>query len=255
MKNLVLVGIVFLACTFTGCINIIEEIFLNKNGSGVYSITMDASGIMEGGGLRGMMQSLGEQGDNAQLPDLDGPIEMDTIMYFKDAPQEFVKEMSHPELLDKISIHQIISEEKEVMKTVFTLDFEKVSQIDHFLKDFSKLSLQNQEMAALGGMMEGVVGGKTLNNQPMYSQIKRMISRSKLAPKEQDDKNDETMQMMKMMLSGASHKLIYHLPGKVKKTNISNARIEGKDLFLETSLLDAIDGKSDLSGWIKFKRK
>ena len=255
MNKLSLFGIVFFACTFTGCINIIEEIFLNKDGSGQYNITMDASAIMEGGGLRGMMQSLGDQGDNAQMPDLEGPIEMDTTMYFKDAPADFVKDFNHPELLDKISIHQIISEEKEVMKTVFTLDFEKVNQIDQFLKDFSKLSMENQEMAALSGMMDGIVGGKTLNNVPMYTHAKKMITRAKLATPEQQEANDETMQMMKMMLADASHKLIYHLPGKVKKSNIANARIEGKDLFVESSFLETMDGKTDLSGWIKFKGK
>jgi len=255
MKKFSLCGIVFLACTFTGCINIIEELFLNKDGSGIYSITMDASAIMEGGGLRGMMQGLGDQGGENPMADLEGPIEMDTTMYFKDAPADFASEMSHPELLDRISIHQIISEEKEVMKTVFTLDFEKVSQINYFLEDFSKFSMQNQEMAALGGMMEGVVGGKTLNDEPLYTHMKKMLSRAKLETKSKDSENDETFQMMKMMLADASHKLIYHLPGKIKKTNIKNARIEGKDLFIESSLLDAMDGKSDLSGWIKFKRK
>ncbi len=253
MNKLSLFTIVFLACTFTGCINIIEEIFLKKDGSGQYSITMDASAVMEGGGLRGMMQSLGDQGENDQMPDLEGPIEMDTTMYFKDAPADFVKDFSHPELLDKISIHQVISEEKEIMKTVFTLDFEKVSQIDQFLKDFSKLSMENQEMAALGGMMNGIVGGKTLNNEPMYNHAKKMITRAKLATPEQNGVNDETMQMMKMMLADASYKLIYHLPGKVKRTSIPNARVEGKDVFLESSLLETMEGKADLSGWIKFK--
>ncbi len=87
----------------------------------------------------------------------------------------------------------------------------------------------------------------------MYIHVKKMITRAKLAPSEKESTNDETMQMMKMMLADASHKIIYHLPGKVKKTNISNARIEGKDLFVESSLLETMDGKSDLSGWIKFK--
>ncbi len=255
MKKYSFVAALLIALTFTGCINIVEEIFLNKDGSGQYTITMDASGLMEGGGLRSMMQMMGEEEGGNPLEGLDGPLEMDSVIYMKDAPADIRKQMIHPELLDRITMRQIVSEEKEIMKTVFILDFKEVKEIDYFLSDFGNLSGQGQEMAAIGGMMNGMIGGKTINGLPLYTRAKKMLTRSKTEKISAGEEEDQNMQMMKMMLADASYKLIYHLPGKVKSTNLQNARVEGKDIIQEVSLLDYMDGKKDLSGFIKHKSR
>lgn len=253
MKKILVLFIVATALSLTGCINIIEEIFLNKNGSGQYSITMDASAVMEGGGLRSMLQSMGD--DAEALSELDGQMEVDTVIFFKNAPDSITQNLSHPELLDKISLRQIVSEEKEIMKTIFTFDFEQVGQIDLFRKDFAKLGGNSADMGGMGGLMDGMLIGKTADNVPLFVKTKKMLTRNKTTMVGDLSGEDSNMEMMKMMLSGATYQLIYHLPGKVKKTNLQNSRVEGKDIFVEVDLLDSMEGKADLSGWIKYKGK
>ncbi|MEL6867274.1 MAG: hypothetical protein AAFP19_22805, partial [Bacteroidota bacterium] len=43
---------------FTGCIDIIEEITMKKDGSGQYQLKIDMSGLMADGGMRSMIEEM-----------------------------------------------------------------------------------------------------------------------------------------------------------------------------------------------------
>ena len=259
MRKLSYFFVILIGFTFTGCIDFIEEIFLNKDGSGQYIITIDASSIMAGGGLRGMMQMAGEDAANS-LPD--EPIEKDSVIYFKNADATLKSKMKHPEILDRISIHQQMSEQKELMKTTFTFDFNNMAEIDYFLQDLGNLATSGEDLGGMDGMMQSFVGGKTVNNLPLFVQSKKMVTRNKTEVSKEfaemlgaGGEAQEGMEMVKMMMADATYKVIYHLPGTVKSTTMKDARIDGKDVIVEFDLLDSMEGKADLSGVIKHKKK
>ncbi len=70
-----------------------------------------------------------------------------------------------------------------------------------------------------------------------------------------DEMDEESMQYLKMFLSNAKIKTTYHLPGKVKKSTIPNAVIDGKIVKVENSFLDILEQKVKVDGYIKYKRR
>ena len=60
MKRLTLLVMLSFGLLFTGCIDIVEEVFINKDGSGKYLVTMDMSSLM-GPEMKGMMQEMMQQ--------------------------------------------------------------------------------------------------------------------------------------------------------------------------------------------------
>ncbi len=251
MKNLRF--LILLACLFsmTSCIDIIEELSLQKGGQGKYVITMDMSSLMEEG-MRDMLKGMaGEEG--ASLNDI--PSEMDTTMYFSNAPDSVRSQFEHPEILDKVSFRTQISEANELMRMTFSIDFDELKQIDYFLADIDKMQGDS------GGLPGGGLGGggglfpTALSTKSLFSLAKRKLTRS-TAPQGDDEKLEgEELAMMKMFFADASYTNIYHLPGKVKKTTMPNAQIDGKKLTIVTPLMDIMEGKAVLDGEICFKKR
>jgi len=257
MKKLVGGIVVIMAILCTGCFDVVEELFIDKNGKGQYMITMDASGLMENGGLRSMMQSMGgeEMGDDNPFAS-DEKIEVDTLMRMSNAPDSIKQKFKHPELLSKMSIRQEISETDEKMITSFVFDFDNVAQINQFVEDMGNLSGAGGDGGGLGALGMGPAGmiSAPANGSPLFVYGKKMLTRAKVATSEDSAIPEEEMAMVKMMLADATYTTIYNLPGRVKKTTIPNAVIDGKRLKIEYPMLDVMEGKIDQAGIIKFKK-
>lgn len=251
MKKLFYLPLFICLLTFSSCINIIEELFLEKDGTGVYTLTMDMSGIMENGGIRSLMQMGGEELQSEDNPfNGEEPVEVDTVMYMKDAPDSIRIAFGNDALLDKISIHQVVSESKELMTTKFTLNFDKIAEIAQFLNNLDKLQSSDNPMSGGGGALFPSGNGKL----KLFSLNKRTLTRFP-SPSSAEEMSEEEMGMMKMMLADATYTTIYHLPGKVQKTTMANAVVNEKTVTLEYPAMDAIEGKINLEGLIKFKKK
>jgi len=242
----------FLVIFQSGCINIIEELFLSKDGTGQYMITMDASQIMEGGGLRSMIQMMGSEAENIPF-DMDQKLEMDSTINMASLPESEKANFNFPELLNRVNIQTQISESKELMITKFILDFKETQEIDQFRSDLSNLS--NQSGGGMPGLGLGGMFGETVNNLPLYITSKKTLSRSKTKEASSEPLDDQNLQMMEMMMNGANYTLKIHCPGDMKKSTFTNATHNGKDLILEGDLLEVIKGKSDFSGSLKFKKR
>ncbi len=251
MKKSIYALLVACLLVFTGCIEIVEEMFLNKNGSGKYSIQVDMSALMAEGGLKDMMKGLSEDSTQAE-PQM--AMDRDTIIYMKDAPDSIRQRLVHPELMDRASMHMLMSEKDEKMIMSFNLDFKKVNEINHFLEDLDKMQAGSDQ---LGGAMSGSSGllPSTKGVQKLFGAGKRLFTRY---PTPKDDAaalKEEDMAMARMMLSGANYKTIYHFPGKVKKVSNKDAVVNGKTVSLEIPMTALMDGKADLSMEIKYKKR
>lgn len=238
--------------TFSSCIDVVEELFLNKNGSGKYNITIDMSAFMADG-MMDMVKGMAQQEEGQEIPDL--PSEMDTIIHMKNAPDSIKARFDDPKFLEKVKIHTVMSESQEKMFFKFMLDFEEVSDINYFLANFDKLQDSNTGGQGMplsspggGGLLPGAIEGFDL-----FDYTKKTLVRNAPPAKASDIPEDE-MGMMKMFFSDATYRTIYHLPGKVKKWDITDATLDGKTLTAEYDLINIMEGKAKMEGKIQFKK-
>jgi hypothetical protein len=249
MKKLSYLAVLVLMFTMTSCIDIIEEMTLNKNGTGKYVVIMDMSSLMAEG-MKDMLQGMAqEEGSENAFSDM--PSELDTMIYFSNAPDSVKAKFAHPEILKKTVLRTEISESKELMRMTFSIDFDKVKEIDYFLADLDK-------MQGNGGAMPNMGSGlfpTASTDQSLFKLGKRKLTR--INPPKADDMamEDEELQMLKMFFAEAKYTTIYHLPGKIKKTTIPDAVVEGKNLSLVTPLMDMLEGKINMGGDIIYKKK
>jgi hypothetical protein len=61
------------------------------------------------------------------------------------------------------------------------------------------------------------------------------------------------MEIMEGFLLDAVYKLMFDLPGKIKKSTFSDSKIDGSKLIAEITLLDIMEQKKDMSGKVRFK--
>jgi len=110
--------VIVMAFSFTSCINIIEKIKLNKNGSGTYAMTIDM------GRVAGMLQMMGQEGEG-----------MNELMGSADSTFQVNK--SKLENLEGISNVRFESSET---KLTFTLlyDFDNVTALNKALWEYNK---------------------------------------------------------------------------------------------------------------------
>ncbi len=260
MKKLIYLLVGFCMLSMTSCIDIVEEMFLKKNGSGKYVITMDMSALMEAGTKEMLEDMMKEEGADENEPAMD--MEQDTTIYFSEAPDSIRNKFSHPEILDKVYVSIKMSEKEEKMIMQFAIDFDKLKEVDYFLKDLDKLQASNDIPGGLGGATgddgKGGGGGGLLPTSSgangLFKLVKRKFTRLP-GDKMEESMNSEELQMAKMFFADASYTTIYHFPGKIKKTTMENAQIDGKKLTIVTPLIDILEGKAKLEGDICFKRR
>lgn len=242
MKRLAILFLALSPLLFTSCFEILEEVYLKKDGKGTYLYTIDMSSIMD----ESMKEILASASEEGEANSLDG-IEIDSMVYFKDSNPAEIAELSRPEVFKRAFMKIQMSDEQDKMVMQFGLDFENVEEIDYFLKNLDKVS---------GDGMQGGEMGKglllTSKAAEMFSLKGKKLSRLS-SPSIGDEVNNEDMSMLSLLMESATFTTVYHLPGNVKKTTIPGAVIEGKTLTVESSLLDLMNGDSELSGWIKYK--
>ena len=242
MKRLTLLVMLSFGLLFTGCIDIVEEVFINKDGSGKYLVTMDMSSLM-GPEMKGMMQEMMQQ-EGEDDPSMEN-IELDSMIYFKDINPEMLEELERPDVFKSAFMHMQMSDSKEMMVIEFGLDFKDISDIDYFNKNLDKLGEGNP----MGG---GIDGGLLPKVDKLFSLNGKTLTRHP-TPEGSEMFSDEEMEFASMMFATATYKTVYHFPGKVKKTSIPGAKIQGNELVVEESMINIIKGEAKLDGTVKFK--
>ena len=230
------------ACSFllTGCIETLEEIYLNKDGSGKYNVTFDMSEFFSNPMMKSMIEEAAkEEGGEGDL----NLGETDTLIRFRDSGlMEGVMKNAEMRMTMSDSLGKFLIS--------MNFPFENVSQIDEF---FQRLSEEGAGAEAMGGM--GAMGSMLMPGGKFAFQ-KKKLTRLK---SEQGGAGEllagEDGEFMKMFFSGGTHTTVYHLPGKVKKTTIEGAEVDGNTVTVERPLMDLMEGKVGLEGEIRFKNK
>ncbi len=289
LKNILLIALaMFSLTTFTGCIDIVEEMFLNKDGSGKYTMRMDMSGMMSMIKMMSEMDDImpedeedAEEGeeDMEEEDSFDAMLEqgVDSIMYLKNASPEILEKFEdNPEFVDKVNMRLNVNPDENAFFMDFNLDFDNMDDIDYFFKNFDNIMAMMDEMSGeedeeeggeldsmlgMGGMgadspFGNIMGGDGLTRY--FDLTKRTLVRREASEVEPDlDMGEDEIQMMQMMFGEAKYKTIYHMPGKVKKMTNKDATLSAdkKTVILEGDLMDYIKGEYKVANIIKFGKK
>jgi hypothetical protein len=235
------------ALTFTGCIEIFENFYLNKDGSGRYEVSMDMSALMSQE-FKDMMASFSEEAEEEDKE----PVEVDTAINFASIDPDKVRKLSRPEVFENATLHIEMSDSKERMVMTTTVNFKTIEDIDYF----NKHSADIMENMGDGGGLGISSGGMLPQATKLFSLKGRKLTRANADPgggNLMDGGGD--MEMVRMMMSDAIYTTTYHLPGQVKKTSIPGARVEGSQVIVENDFLELLEGNVRQDGTIQFKRK
>jgi hypothetical protein len=243
MKRLLLLLAIPVFLSFTGCIEILEEVFLEKGGSGSYQITVDMSALMD----ESLQDMLGQFAGEGEDMSLEG-IEMDSLIRYADIAGDQIASLERPEVFESAQMRMEISDARDVMKFTISMDFQELEDIDYFSAHLSEIA--GEEFA--GGMgSAGILPSGNL----MSLKGKKLTRHPVVTPSDTPAFSEEEMAMARMMFEGATYTTIYHFPGKVKKTSIPDAVIDGNMVSITHGLMDMMTEDIDVAGTIKFKWK
>ena len=241
------VWLVAFSCLFlTSCLNIIEEIKINKDGSGSYQLTFDLNGLYHVASFDAIMQDLNwseAYGMQSNFRNLD------TIIPFSALIAENRGAFERPEFWDKVFMHTRLSVDQNILAFDIKMDFERLEDIDYFYKDFTKIQAISDSPEAVG--MNTLEPLKLMEGRLFELEKNTLIRNPMKLGSEQIDQDQ--MQFLKQFIPNATYKTIYHLPGKVKKNTIKNSMVSDHLLTAEYPLLDIYEGETQLNGEIRFK--
>lgn len=246
MKKTTLLLTLSLSLLLSGCFNIFEDIQVNNDGSGTYSLKMDMSALISDEFMKGMLQQ--SIAENEATKGMADNLEMDTTIYMKDLPASAKNKTGNPAFWDRVQIQLKMSEKSSEFFTTIQLKFQSTDDIAFLYAHIDEVMAEGSGQATGGfNPNEFLPGGAALKFD------KKTLTRLAVAPANPSEEADENMEMMKMMLGEASFTTTYHLPGIVYKVTIPEATFDQKKVTVKNSLLEMMEGKGRVEGQIRFK--
>jgi len=223
MKNLHLIAILLTALSTSGCLHIIEEITLKKDGSGTYRFMVDASEIQK------MTKSLTDKSKASEKTDsipFDREIKFDTTAAPKKEHELTVERLAaYPGLSSVVAIN-----DSAHFITGFAFDFNNIESLETAMESIGAASSlgawsESSNMSWSKKLLKRDRGGKSFRD---------IISSALSERGEAEGREMSGMEgIMKMMLGSLSFKQVYHFPDqKIKKCNHKGAQISQDRHFL-----------------------
>jgi hypothetical protein len=221
----------------SSCLDTEEKIVINKDNSGVYSLTMDMGRMIK------MMKEMGKdkEGEKKKME------KKDSTIYFKSFVDTSTKlTPEEKEMLKEGSLHVAVNEFANEMKFVIDLPFKKIQDLaylrENYMKALDKINikdqLNNKEKKEGEENMEHPPSDMATGSNsilPAQNSYTFMAAPGKLSNKFTDKKsfeeqvnNDSTLQMMKgltAMMGEMTYKTTIILPKPVKHYKGNNASV------------------------------
>lgn len=248
-----LIPLLLLALMFTsGCFNTNEEITVQKDGSGVYGMTLDFSGLFD------MMQAMQQENDSSSAMGK-MPGNMDTLIRFASFTDTSTQLTAAEKALMKDATMRMIMQEKEKKFLLqMRFPFKKLEDVQRIMQ----LSQRNGNM--MGKMLGG--GAETGEEQPQAPDLnsyydvtfKQGLLEKKINAEKlkvfQDNPQYEQLKMSSALFAEAMITTEVRLPAKVKKAEGSNLKTsaDGKTITISASLSDALENPNALTFRIQY---
>jgi hypothetical protein len=240
-----------LGLSLTSCFDILEEIDLNKDGSGVYKITMDMSEMLSSPFMKMALEEELAKGDNPEAS-----MKMDSTINYLESPKADQLTPAERQVIAKLDARIRLDMEAGEGGLYMTLPFANVREINTMQKGLNKLQDEEGGQDA-NNPFGGMFGGGMQPSDSRFRLDKRTLVREvTVGEMPFDDMEAESLEMAQMMFDGATMTTIYRLPGRVKSTSIEAAIVSDKTVTVSYDLLDIIKGEMpETGGTIKFKKR
>lgn len=211
-----------------GCLDLEEELFLNRDGSGTYVNTIDL----------------------ARLGEMISMMAPDTI-------REQIYQ--HPErFLDSFLHAQGIAAALSSLSSAYT-ELEGIDQVSISLQngsiriryDFDDIDALNQALSLT------VIPGIDLPASSFEFQKGALIRQTYKRDVQTEDHQQDQIEMSQMMMGDATYRLRYHFPGRIKSRRIKGGFTSegGRTIEYEYTVLDLIQDASILENTLQFRRR
>lgn len=237
--------VIVTSCTFT------ENIYINDNGTGKFSVDIDGSSLMAMAG-----DQLGQQlGADAKK-------NIDTTFTFKqlfEARKDSIAKLS-PETqkelkkLENFVVNTKMSAEKKEFLMTLATDFKNVNELQDILQTMGTLQ-----------KLEGGTGANPLgsnfgdnNSQLSYTYDGKKFSRKAVVKKAKTEEKtaESNADMSKMIFASSTYILKYNFPKKIKKVSNSNALFsdDRKSITIQYSFTDYMENPDKLNFEVEFEK-
>ncbi len=238
MKKIISAVSVSLLLVLSGCFDIREEIFLEKNGSGRYTSTIDMSQLKE------MLTAL-----KSMMPDSSGGGGKDEFSELNslDSLQQLWKD------IDQVpGITDVKREKKDDM--VFQVSF-RFADINALNTAMTKRNKNEDPEKIVSGDFYSFSKGNFACNDTSFGGLNDVMKGMNSGAEGGSDSTAMALNMMKGFMGDMKYTSIYHLPGKVSSYSNKEAKLseDGKTLTLEINFSDTEKPQS-LKNNIQYKK-
>lgn len=254
----ILVKSLFLLATLSlsGCFDILEELWLNKDQSGRYELTV----TMGAGPMANMIQLAQKKTNDSLIALGQPPRPMDTMIYLTNLPDSIQRRLPYPEVLKNLEIQ--LKMEKGI-KFHFRYGFSHLDSLYQLWETMAAIETMQQDSAIKKSKILDFP--EMINMQKMLGGTPVMALKGKDFRRDLSPKTDETMQgmgemfsdmeepMMRMMMRNRTYELKFHLPRKVKSVSNAGYETDGKDVRAKFPLTDVMKDRSKLECKILMK--
>lgn len=250
MKLYKLLSFSFLLATFTSC-TFTENMYINDNGAGKFSVDIDGSALMEMAG-----DQLGNQMGADAKKNVDSTFtfkqliaeKQDSISKLSPEAQKEIKKLENFVFNIKMN-----GEQKQFLMNIST-DFKSVNELQDILQSMSALqkleggSAPSTPFAGLGdnkSKLSYTYDGKKFTR-------KAIIDKQKITEKAADS----TADMSKMMFASSNYIIKYHFPKPVKKVSNPNALFsdDRKTITIQYPFTDYMENPDKLNFDVEFEK-
>lgn len=248
MKKLHLLGFLVFAlslgsCTFT------ENIYINDDGSGKFSLDMDGSAIL------------------AMVPEdsLKNEKSVDTTIYFKDVlkeKQDSISKLSAEEQakfkkMENFVMNMKMNAAQKQMLFSLATDFKNVSELGDAFSTMGALKDSKKDKANDNPMTSMLGGLGNNDNKISYSYDGKKFTRKGVANKSKEVKEkDSQEESMQMILESSTYVVKYHFPKAVKKVSNDKAQFseDRKTITIEYPFSEYKDTPEKLNFEVEFQK-
>lgn len=250
MKLYKLLSFSFLLATLTSC-TFTENITINENGTGKFSVDIDGSALMEMAG-----DQIGNQMGADAKKEIDSTFtfkqlfeeKKDSIAKLSPEAQKELKKLENFVVTTKMS-----AEKKQFLMTMKT-DFKNVNELQDILQTAS--ALQKLEGPAGANPLGNGFGDNKSKLSYTYDgkkfTRKALIDQQKLAQVKKDSAGD----MSKMMFASSNYVIKYNFPKKIKKVSNPNALFsdDRKSITIQYTFTDYMENPEKLNFDVEFEK-
>ena len=244
---LLLVILITVSCNFT------ENLDVNPNGTGTFSLEMDGSSFMAMAGD----QVMGKMDETKQVKNIDTTFAFKQLL---EAQKDSIAKLSpekQAELkkLENLVIHMKMNAEKKEFLMTINTPFQNVNELENLMGSLKSLNelKGKQEKSAMPIPADDIFGGN--NTKLSFAYNGKTFTRKAIVPKKEMNKVAmDSLGMAKMLFASSKYTLKYRFPKPVKKVSNPDAMFSAdrKTITIQYSFADYTENPEKLDLHVAF---